>query len=154
MPTKRRGGTRSSEETAAPKADSNMSTKTATAASPATITSSSSINDIAAILWRKYLTETPQRTLLLDAFMGFLVLLALVEFTYCVTFGSYVSPPLLPSCPYPPSYRHIPVVCANESISPLTRAMCLSLAVSRFCKRLYCQRRPVRSHCQLAHADR
>jgi oligosaccharyltransferase complex subunit epsilon len=42
-------------------------------------------------VWQRYLAQTPQRTLLLDAFMAFLVLVGGIQFVYCVLAGNYVS---------------------------------------------------------------
>lgn len=55
-------------------------------------------------IWQRYLAQTPQRTLLLDAFMAFLVLVGGIQFVYCVLAGNYVcrSPYVLTSKP-PPS---------------------------------------------------
>ena len=39
----------------------------------------------------QYLASTPQRTLLLDAFMAFLVVIGVLQFVYCVVAGNYVS---------------------------------------------------------------
>ncbi|KAN0069599.1 DAD family domain containing protein [Elaphomyces granulatus] len=40
-------------------------------------------------VWQRYLAQTPQRTLLLDAFMAFLVLVGGIQFVYCVLAGNY-----------------------------------------------------------------
>ncbi|PYI06307.1 defender against death DAD protein [Aspergillus sclerotiicarbonarius CBS 121057] len=56
---------------------------------PKTLTTNSSIYDIAHTVWQQYLATTPQRTLLLDAFMAFLVLVGGVQFVYCVLAGNY-----------------------------------------------------------------
>ncbi|PWY82958.1 defender against death DAD protein [Aspergillus heteromorphus CBS 117.55] len=56
---------------------------------PKTLTTNSSIFDIAHTVWQQYLATTPQRTLLLDAFMAFLVLVGGVQFVYCVLAGNY-----------------------------------------------------------------
>ncbi|RAL09858.1 putative oligosaccharyl transferase subunit Dad1 [Aspergillus homomorphus CBS 101889] len=56
---------------------------------PKTLTTNSSVLDIAQTVWQQYLATTPQRTLLLDAFMGFLVLVGGVQFLYCVLAGNY-----------------------------------------------------------------
>lgn len=42
-------------------------------------------------VWNNYLDRTPQRTKLLDAFMGFLMLVGGLQFGYCVVAGNYVS---------------------------------------------------------------
>ena len=41
--------------------------------------------------WDNYATSTPQRTKLVDAFMGFLVVVGGLQFLYCVIVGNYVS---------------------------------------------------------------
>ncbi|KKK19268.1 hypothetical protein AOCH_002163 [Aspergillus ochraceoroseus] len=41
---------------------------------PKTLSANSSVTEIAYHVWQQYLATTPQRTMLLDAFMGFLVL--------------------------------------------------------------------------------
>ncbi|KAJ6144374.1 hypothetical protein N7470_008269 [Penicillium chermesinum] len=56
---------------------------------PATLKTNSSITDIAIHVWQQYLATTPQRILLLDAFMAFLVLVGGVQFLYCVVAGNY-----------------------------------------------------------------
>lgn len=50
-----------------------------------------SVTDIALNIWQNYTTKTPQRTLLLDTFMAFLVLVGGIQFIYCVLAGNYVS---------------------------------------------------------------
>jgi oligosaccharyltransferase complex subunit epsilon len=37
-----------------------------------------------------YIDKTPQRTKLIDAFLGFLVLTGVLQFVYCVVAGNYV----------------------------------------------------------------
>ncbi|KAA8648579.1 hypothetical protein EYZ11_006714 [Aspergillus tanneri] len=56
---------------------------------PKTLTTNSSIYDIAHHVWQQYVATTPQRTLLLDAFMAFLVLVGGIQFVYCVVAGNY-----------------------------------------------------------------
>ncbi|KAJ5713823.1 uncharacterized protein N7483_011004 [Penicillium malachiteum] len=56
---------------------------------PATLKSNSSVVDIANHVWQQYISNTPQRTLLLDAFMAFLVLVGGLQFLYCVVAGNY-----------------------------------------------------------------
>jgi len=51
-------------------------------------------NDAQAIvegIWNRYVADTPQRTKLIDAFMGFLVVVGGLQFLYCVIAGNYVS---------------------------------------------------------------
>ncbi|PGH10202.1 hypothetical protein AJ80_07561 [Polytolypa hystricis UAMH7299] len=66
---------------------------------PQTTSSSSSANislsaqsptqDIVYGIWQRYFSETPQRILLLDAFMGFLIIVGAMQFVYCVLAGNY-----------------------------------------------------------------
>ncbi|GLA59708.1 oligosaccharyltransferase complex subunit epsilon [Aspergillus tubingensis] len=72
-----------SASSSAPAASSSLSS------GPKTLTQNSSIYDIAHTVWQQYLATTPQRTMLLDAFMGFLVLVGGVQFVYCVVGGNY-----------------------------------------------------------------
>jgi oligosaccharyltransferase complex subunit epsilon len=64
------------------------------AASKSSSSSSGSPYDIQEVVntvWRRYVDGTPQRTKLLDAFMGFLVVVGVLQFVYCVIAGNYVS---------------------------------------------------------------
>lgn len=54
-------------------------------------TANQSPQEIALGIWQKYLDETPQRTKLIDVFMGFLVVVGVLQFVYCVIAGNYVS---------------------------------------------------------------
>ncbi|KAJ5231688.1 uncharacterized protein N7469_006276 [Penicillium citrinum] len=56
---------------------------------PATLKTNASAAEIATHVWQQYITSTPQRTLLLDAFMVFLVLVGGLQFLYCVLAGNY-----------------------------------------------------------------
>lgn len=58
---------------------------------PPTLKTNASAAAIAQHVWEQYLANTPQRTLLLDAFMAFLVLVGGLQFLYCVLAGNYVS---------------------------------------------------------------
>ncbi|KAL4911291.1 DAD family-domain-containing protein [Aspergillus multicolor] len=93
MPSKRSSATPSSSSApaASPFASSSgTSTPLPTLSSgPKTLSANSSVSDIAVHVWQQYLTTTPQRTLLLDAFMAFLVLVGGVQFAYCVLAGNY-----------------------------------------------------------------
>jgi oligosaccharyltransferase complex subunit epsilon len=57
---------------------------------PKTLAANSSVYDIVHHVWQQYLATTPQRTMLLDAFMAFLVLVGGIQFVYCVVAGNYV----------------------------------------------------------------
>ncbi|KAJ5106489.1 Defender against death DAD protein [Penicillium angulare] len=80
MPAKRHAAS----STAAP-----ASTTASLSSGPATLKSNSSVFDIAGHVWQQYTANTPQRTLLLDAFMAFLVLVGGIQFVYCVLAGNY-----------------------------------------------------------------
>ena len=41
-------------------------------------------------MWSSYVNNTPQRMLLIDAFMAFLVAVGVLQFAYCVLAGNYV----------------------------------------------------------------
>lgn len=69
------------------------STTSTLSSGPATLKTNSSVFDIASHVWQQYLTNTAQRTLLLDAFMAFLVLVGGLQFVYCVLAGNYVRRP-------------------------------------------------------------
>jgi len=73
------------------------STITQTTAPSVPIKSKSNSNkspqDIALGIWQGYLDTTPQRTKLIDVFMGFLVLVGVLQFVYCVIVGNYVCLP-------------------------------------------------------------
>lgn len=60
---------------------------------PSSSSASSSQNDLQATIqtvWRRYLETTPQRTKLLDVFLGFLAFTGVLQFLYCVIGGNYV----------------------------------------------------------------
>lgn len=46
--------------------------------------------EVALGIWQNYLDTTPQRTKLIDVFMGFLVVVGVLQFIYCVIAGNYV----------------------------------------------------------------
>lgn len=55
-----------------------------------TLSPRSSPQDIIIHVWNKYVQETPSRTILLDVFMAWLVVVGAVQFLYCVLAGNYV----------------------------------------------------------------
>ncbi|PGH17912.1 hypothetical protein AJ79_00811 [Helicocarpus griseus UAMH5409] len=59
------------------------------APSVASFSPNSPTQDIVAGIWQRYLAHTPKRTLMLDAFMAFLVIVGAVQFVYCVLAGNY-----------------------------------------------------------------
>ncbi|KAJ5746513.1 hypothetical protein N7520_011695 [Penicillium odoratum] len=81
MPAKRHAA--SSASAPAPITTSTLSS------GPATLKTNSSVLDITSHVWQQYLANTAQRTLLLDAFMAFLVLVGGLQFVYCVLAGNY-----------------------------------------------------------------
>ncbi|KAL0639628.1 oligosaccharyltransferase complex subunit epsilon [Maublancomyces gigas] len=61
-------------------------------AAPPTSSKASSSNNPFTIfghVWRNYLQSTPQRTKLIDTFLGFLVVAGVLQFVYCVLAGNY-----------------------------------------------------------------
>ncbi|BCS23875.1 putative oligosaccharyl transferase subunit Dad1 [Aspergillus puulaauensis] len=85
MPAKR-----AAAATSAPSpSPSGSSTPTTLSSGPKTLSANSSVPDIAIHVWQQYITTTPQRTMLLDAFMAFLILVGAVQFAYCVLAGNY-----------------------------------------------------------------
>ncbi|KAJ5929118.1 Defender against death DAD protein [Penicillium verhagenii] len=83
MPAKRHAASTASAPAPAPSTTSTLSS------GPATLKTNSSVLDITAHVWQQYLANTAQRTLLLDAFMAFLVLVGGLQFVYCVLAGNY-----------------------------------------------------------------
>lgn len=68
---------------------------TPTATPPTSSKASSSNNPFTIFghVWRNYLQSTPQRTKLIDTFLGFLVVAGVLQFVYCVIAGNYVRLP-------------------------------------------------------------
>ncbi|EFR03120.1 OST2p [Nannizzia gypsea CBS 118893] len=56
---------------------------------PPSTSANAPTTDIILNIWDNYTTKTPQRTLLLDTFMAFLVLVGGIQFVYCVLAGNY-----------------------------------------------------------------
>lgn len=54
------------------------------------IRSAQDVQAIVRAIWNKYLEETPQRTKLLDVFLGFLIAVGAIQFLYCVVAGNFV----------------------------------------------------------------
>ncbi|KAJ5085891.1 hypothetical protein N7532_010662 [Penicillium argentinense] len=81
MPAKRHAATTTSAATPA--------TTAPLSSGPATLKTNASPAEIAQHVWQQYLATTPQRTMLLDAFMAFLVLVGGLQFLYCVLAGNY-----------------------------------------------------------------
>ncbi|KAG8624923.1 hypothetical protein KVT40_006674 [Elsinoe batatas] len=64
-------------------------TTSSTSSSSAAIRNPQSAQDIAMSIYRKYVDQTPQRVKLVDVFMGFLVVVGVIQFVYCVLFGNF-----------------------------------------------------------------
>jgi len=86
--------TSNSTSTTAPKLAQQINaltnTKTATALSKSAPRSVQEAQQILAEMWNSYVDKTAQRVKLLDTFMGFLVLVGVLQFVYCVIVGNYV----------------------------------------------------------------
>ncbi|KAJ6000643.1 hypothetical protein N7481_001052 [Penicillium waksmanii] len=81
MPAKRHAASTTSAAT--------PSTPTPLSSGPTTLKTNASPAEIAVHVWHQYTATTSQRTLLLDAFMVFLVLVGGLQFLYCVLAGNY-----------------------------------------------------------------
>ncbi|KAL8979112.1 MAG: hypothetical protein Q9205_005470 [Flavoplaca limonia] len=93
MPPKRPANSNSStpsKPTTTP-SSSTQHTKTPSSSSVQSSSSQSSNNPQAILqqLWSSYQRRTPQRVKLIDVFMGFLVVVGVLQFVYCVLVGNY-----------------------------------------------------------------
>ncbi|PGH35827.1 oligosaccharyltransferase complex subunit epsilon [[Emmonsia] crescens] len=79
--------TSSSTPTPAKATPSPMSTTSNSAA--ASLLPNSQTQEIVVGIWQRYLKQTPKRTLQLDSFMAFLVIVGGVQFVYCMLAGNY-----------------------------------------------------------------
>ncbi|KAL8994396.1 MAG: hypothetical protein Q9169_005631 [Polycauliona sp. 2 TL-2023] len=70
---------------------STQTSKPSTASSSSSSSQSNSNNPQAILqqLWSNYQQRTPQRVKLIDVFMGFLVVVGVLQFVYCVLVGNY-----------------------------------------------------------------
>ncbi|KIW60819.1 hypothetical protein PV05_01005 [Exophiala xenobiotica] len=69
-----------------------ISTPSTTPAKPLTsssLSARSSPQEIIVHVWNRYLQDTPSRTMLLDVFMAWLVVVGGIQFIYCVLAGNY-----------------------------------------------------------------
>ncbi|KAI9828627.1 MAG: oligosaccharyltransferase complex subunit epsilon [Thelocarpon impressellum] len=67
-------------------------TRAKSSSANSTLSSSSAATDPQVILqnlWDSYARTTPQRVLLIDAFLAFLVVVGVLQFVYCVVAGNY-----------------------------------------------------------------
>lgn len=87
---------RSARDTAASTPSTTQASTTGSGSVPAAKVSKGSASggqsaqDVVVSIWQRYLDKTPQRTKLIDAFMGFLVVVGVLQFVYCVLVGNYV----------------------------------------------------------------
>ncbi|KAJ5601289.1 hypothetical protein N7510_010823 [Penicillium lagena] len=89
MPAKRHAASTTSAAPASPAPNTPTAPSKTLSSGPATLKSNASAVEIAQLVWQQYLSSTPQRTLLLDAFMAFLVLVGGLQFLYCILAGNY-----------------------------------------------------------------
>ncbi|KAF2217603.1 hypothetical protein CERZMDRAFT_19699, partial [Cercospora zeae-maydis SCOH1-5] len=59
-----------------------------TAATPSTLRAQD-FQSIITHIWSKYQTHTPQRVKLIDTFLGFLLIVGVLQFAYCVLAGNF-----------------------------------------------------------------
>ncbi|KAF2281307.1 defender against death DAD protein [Westerdykella ornata] len=81
--------TPSSASHSSPTSTTPSSSKSSSSSKPNTPTHTLDAQQIITSIWRKYLSQTPQRVKLLDAFMGFLVVVAVLQFIYVVLVGNF-----------------------------------------------------------------
>ncbi|KAF3175275.1 oligosaccharyltransferase complex subunit epsilon [Orbilia oligospora] len=76
---------------ATPKASATTTTSSSSSSSTSTVNlpANSSPFAVAGAIWQKYQKDTPQRTKLIDVFLGFLVIVGALQFVYCVVAGNY-----------------------------------------------------------------
>ncbi|KAJ5142790.1 uncharacterized protein N7515_001577 [Penicillium bovifimosum] len=89
MPPKRHAASTTSATPSAPAPTPSPAVTPKLSSGPATLKTNASVAEIAQHVWQQYASTTPQRTLLLDAFMVFLVLVGGLQFLYCVLAGNY-----------------------------------------------------------------
>lgn len=96
MPPKKNAAAQ--QQSAPPKLPQTTNTPSTAASTPQPIrkaaasakATSNETQDIFLGVWNKYVSQTPQRTKLLDTFMGFLIVVGVLQFVYCVIAGNYV----------------------------------------------------------------
>ncbi|KAK4565252.1 oligosaccharyltransferase complex subunit epsilon [Recurvomyces mirabilis] len=78
------------QQSSFPTADSkSTSSKSSSTSASAAIRNPQDAQQILLGIWNSYVDKTPQRTKLLDTFMGFLMLVGVLQFVYCVIAGNY-----------------------------------------------------------------
>lgn len=70
--------------------------KPAAANTPNSIKNAQDVQQIGFAVWNNYMDTTPQRTKLLDSFMAFLIVVAGIQFLYCLIAGNFVRFPHRP----------------------------------------------------------
>ncbi|KAI9695637.1 MAG: oligosaccharyltransferase complex subunit epsilon [Bogoriella megaspora] len=64
-------------------------TATTSSTSKQSLRSAQNAQEIVLGAWENYLEKTPQRVKIIDVFMGFLVVVGVLQFVYCVIAGNY-----------------------------------------------------------------
>ena len=64
----------------------------AKSAGNASLRNANDAQEVVAGVWNRYVQDTPQRVKLIDVFLGFLIVVGLLQFVYCVIAGNYVRP--------------------------------------------------------------
>ncbi|KAI4223296.1 MAG: hypothetical protein L6R36_005532 [Xanthoria steineri] len=81
--------TSSTTATSTPNPQPSKTALTSSSSSSSTQSSSNNPQIILQQLWTSYQRRTPQRVKLIDVFMGFLVVVGVLQFAYCVLVGNY-----------------------------------------------------------------
>jgi oligosaccharyltransferase complex subunit epsilon len=68
-----------------------ITTPSTSSASSSNIRKSTDVQHIVQHVFDNYMDKTPQRVKLIDAFMGFLIVVGALQFVYCVIGGNFVS---------------------------------------------------------------
>ncbi|KZF26146.1 defender against death DAD protein [Xylona heveae TC161] len=93
MAPKRSGPSTPTSSSANLKSLSSSSSNSPSTSAGSSLSGSAASNTDATVIlnhvWNRYVQNTPQRTKLLDAFLGFLVAVGVVQFAYCVLAGNY-----------------------------------------------------------------
>ncbi|QDS67718.1 hypothetical protein FKW77_005743 [Venturia effusa] len=89
MPPRKREQTPATSSSSPAKASTTTQAARPSTPSKKTTSSSSSAQQIVDGIWKNYVTKTPQRVKLLDAFMAFLAAVGALQFVYCVIVGNF-----------------------------------------------------------------
>lgn len=85
------GPKKASTSTSTPSKQTTTTTAPKSTLPEASLRNSQDAQQILHQIYTTYLSKTPQRTKLLDAFMFFLMVVGVIQFVYCVIAGNYVS---------------------------------------------------------------